>query len=203
MNEIDFGMAQIRANLAKGITPIPDELYKHVQAGDDLASERWLRHNKEHPWCQPYLVHLYVQDSRFALDTRPVAYFIRGSRNNHDYSSRAPVGPEVAGQTAEVLWQKWERPRNSSGIPSPYPDTVGHIDVTVIDEGDWLSFWNQAKRHAGPNFICVGSPLFPYYWTATNMPFRDYLHLHNHPNHSITDPWESDPGYDTLGNEVN
>jgi len=193
-----------RSRMRAGELPIPGPLVDLLKVGKDVEAEKWLRQNREHPLCQPYLVHLYVQDSRFAPDVRPVAYFIRASRHNPDSVDRnVVVGAEQAGQIAEALWQKWERPKPADGsAPPPYPDTVGQASITALDEGDWFEFWKQARRHAGENYMCYGPPRFPMYWTATNLPFKDYMHLHDHPDHDITLPWEADPGYDIRGDEV-
>lgn len=182
--------------------PIPGPLANMLSSGNESAAEMWLRNHVEHPLCQPYLVHLYVQDSRFSLDLRPVAYLIRSTRLNPALDDRDQPGPPMAGHIAEALWQKWERPKSDfGGMPPAFPDTTNKADVTAIDEGDWKEFLDQAHRFAKTMF-CYGSPRFPFWWTSPDLPFKDYMHVHDHEHHDLLGAYHSELGYDSAGNAI-
>lgn len=201
--QIDFGSISGQGQALKKL-PIPEELLQLINERNDvIGAERWLREHLGHPLCQPYMVHMSVQDSRFALYQRPICYFIRATRLNADNARDDLPGPTQAGQIAHELWKKWEKPPTPEGqMPPPYPDIVGHADIVVIDEQDWEECLKTAHRLGGGSFYCFGAPKFPFYWTCTGLPFEDYAPIHLHPDHNITVPWETDPGYDSRGEIV-
>lgn len=201
------------ADLSIGRLPVPAPLFNLLKEEKLQEAEKWLRANDDHPSLQPYRVTLFVQDSRFSTDLRPVSYFLRGPRQggaeaDSPFARTGAAGYSTDGrevvETADLLWTKWEKPPSPDGVPAQYPDTVDWADMIEIDLGDWREYLRAAQRHARSSnaYFCIGAPRYPLHWTCQGMAFLDDQEAHQHPDIEILDAFARLPGFDTRGNPI-
>ena len=221
---VDFGDINGARVESQRLFQIPPPLRVILAAKDVPAAEMWMQRNRQHPWLQPHRVTLFVQDHRFSTDLREVTYFIRCPRLNEAAAQLTPherlvmgiaaqqAGQEVpqleepisAGHIANALWQYWEKPKPAPGEQeSAWPDTVDQADIIEIDEGDWDEYLKAALRYAKDgNFICIGAPRCPMYFTNTALAFLDDQELHEHPDADVLDLFAEDHTRNTRGGDV-
>lgn len=132
-----------------------------------VAYQRMVTDPKNRPWK----ITLWIRDKEEVEDFRPVTYFVRGA------------DPYKAIAIAERFW--FEVEKKALGLETErFPDALASGHATCLDEGDWLEYYEDAKKYGAklaeknPNakMHLKGEPLHPMAFTVPGL----VLDLENH-----------------------